>query len=229
MAFAHRSLWPTRASRCTATRRGSRPATRPRGPDEVLISPSLAERISAGIGSQVHPADGPPLTVTGIAEAPYCISCEQVVALPGSRAARLVEGKTPINLSTDRAEYLVDLPPGASAEALWRDLADQGVGLTPRDAYQHPDGSIRVELSSEGRELTTVDLPARFVRREEPYTSLPSALIPPDVAREHGWDVEPARVLIPFGAETTPDQVDSARVAAERVRRRGLSPDPPLG
>ena len=91
----------------------------PTRPDEVLISPSLADRISAGIGSQVHPADGPPLTVTGIAEAPFCISCEQIVALPGSHAARLVEDEAPINLSTDGAEYLVDLPPGASAEALW--------------------------------------------------------------------------------------------------------------
>ncbi len=111
----------------------------PTRPDEVLISPSLADRISAGIGSQVHPADGPPLTVTGIAEAPFCISCEQLVALPGSRAARLVEDEAPINLASDGAEYLVDLPPGASAEALWRDLAEHGVGLTPRDAYLHPD------------------------------------------------------------------------------------------
>ena len=77
--------------------------------------------------------------MTGIAEATFCISCEQVVALPGSHGARLVEDAAPINLSTDGAEYLVDLPPGASAEALWPDLAEQGVGLTPRDAYLHPD------------------------------------------------------------------------------------------
>ena len=111
----------------------------PTRPDEVLISPSLADRISAGIGSQVHPADGPALTVTGIAEAPFCISCEQIVALPGSHAARLVEDEAPINLASDGAEYLVDLPPGASADALWPGLAEQGVGLTPRDAYLHPD------------------------------------------------------------------------------------------
>jgi putative ABC transport system permease protein len=111
----------------------------PTRPGEVLISPSLADRMSAGIGSRVHPADGPPLTVTGIAEAPFCISCEQLVALPGSSAARLVEGDEPINLSTDGAEYLVDLPPSASAEALWPALAKQGVGLTPREAYLHPD------------------------------------------------------------------------------------------
>ena len=73
----------------------------PTRPDEVLISPSLAERIDAGVGSTIHPADGPPLTVTGIAEATFCLSCEQVVALPGSRAARLVADEAPINLSTD--------------------------------------------------------------------------------------------------------------------------------
>ena len=111
----------------------------PTRPDEVLISPSLADSISAGIGSRVHPADGPPLTVTGIAEAPFCISCEQLVALPGSLGARLVEDEEPINLSSDGVEYLVDLPPGASAEALWPDLADQGVGMTPREAYLDPD------------------------------------------------------------------------------------------
>ena len=111
----------------------------PMRPDEVLISPSLADRISAGIGSQVHPADGPPLTVTGIAEAPFSISCEQIVALPRLGAARLVEDEAPINLWTDGAEYLVDLP----ARRLRRGSvarARRARGRAhARDAYLHPD------------------------------------------------------------------------------------------
>ena len=50
-ASARNSWSPTRASRCTGTRRSSRPAARRTRPDEVLISPSLADRLSAGIGS----------------------------------------------------------------------------------------------------------------------------------------------------------------------------------
>ena len=54
------------------------------------------------------------------------------------------------------------------------------------------------------------------MRRERAYTSMPSALIPEDVARRHGWDVEPTRVLVGYGGRATPDQVDSALTAADR-------------
>ena len=90
-------------------------------PDEVLISPSLAERICRrGIGlAESTPPHGPPLTVVGIARRPFCLSCEQVVALPGSAPA---EAARPSRGSTAGA-YLVDLPPGATADALWPELA----------------------------------------------------------------------------------------------------------
>ena len=111
----------------------------PSRPDEVLISPSLAERLGAGVGSTIHPAEGPALAVTGLAEAPMCLSCEQIVATPGSTAARLADPEHAINLPGPDPTYLVDLPAGVSAEALWPALRDSGVALTPREAYLHPE------------------------------------------------------------------------------------------
>ena len=111
----------------------------PSRPDEVLISPSLAERLGAGVGSTIHPAEGPALTVAGLAEAPMCLSCEQIVATPGSTAARLADPEDAINLPGPDPTYLVDLPAGVSAEALWPALRDSGVALTPREAYLHPE------------------------------------------------------------------------------------------
>ena len=64
--------------------------------------------------------------------------------------------------------------------------------------------------------MRTVALPARLVRRDTPYTSLPSALIPLDVAREQKWEVEPTRALVGYDAEATPDEVGSALAAADR-------------
>ena len=112
----------------------------PTGPDEVLISPPLSERLGAAVGSTIDPVEGPPLTVTGLGRSMYCLSCQEVIAAPGSRAAALVEDSVAINVSGDgQADYLVDLPSGASAETLWPELAERGVAMTPRAAYQHPD------------------------------------------------------------------------------------------
>jgi putative ABC transport system permease protein len=127
--------------------------------DEVLISPALADRLGAGAGSTVTPADGPPLTVTGLAESAFCLSCEALVAAPGSAASRIAGGTLPINLSGEgAADYLVDLPDDVSADALWPGLAEHGVALTPRDAYLHPD---RYEQT--GSPVTVADLQAAAV------------------------------------------------------------------
>jgi putative ABC transport system permease protein len=110
-------------------------------PDEVMVSSGLADRLDAGIGSTIHPTDGPPLTITGFADSAFCLSCPQVVALPGSTAARLAGDTDSINMPAAPEEpvYLVDLPAGTSAEELWPALADRGVALTPREAYLHPE------------------------------------------------------------------------------------------
>ena len=53
---------------------------------QVLVSPRLAERLNLHLGGTITSNHGV-LTITGIAEAPFCISCEQVVALPHGRPA----------------------------------------------------------------------------------------------------------------------------------------------
>ena len=108
-------------------------------PDEVLLSPPLAERLGVQPGAVVTPAEGVPLTVTGIAPAPLCHSCEQMVALPGSAPAKAAsEAETGLAPGA-RHGYLVDLPPGINADALWPALAREGVALVPRAAYLHPE------------------------------------------------------------------------------------------
>ena len=79
-----------------------------------------------------------------------------------------------------------------------------------------PRGRLVVEVDVGKDELEQVALPARLVRREPAYTSMPYALIPEDVARRHGWDVEATRVLVSYGARATPEAVDSALTAADR-------------
>ena len=111
---------------------------RPSEPDDVLLSPVLAERLHVGLGATISARGAPQLRVVGLAREPYCLACERAVAAPGSTLARIAK-RQPEAARFERPTYLVDLPPGASAEALWPDLANQGVALTPRDAYLHPE------------------------------------------------------------------------------------------
>jgi putative ABC transport system permease protein len=123
-------------------------------PDEVLVSPATAERLTVRPGMTITPRGGPVLTVVGLVREPSCLSCERVVAAPGSALALLAKrdgplsGPDPSRLPT----YLVDLPPGTSADALWPELAAHGVAMTPRDTYVHPP--------SEGGPATTDNLRA---------------------------------------------------------------------
>jgi putative ABC transport system permease protein len=79
-----------------------------------------------------------------------------------------------------------------------------------------PGDRLVVEVDVGKDALEQVRLAARLVPREPAYTSMPAALIPEDVARRHGWDIEPTRVLLAYGAHATSDQVDSALAAADR-------------
>ena len=112
----------------------------PSGEDEVLLSPGLAEQLGdLRPGAAITGGDGTQLTVSGLASDRFCFACDQVVALPGSRAARLTPESAPELAETDWVDYLIDLPDGVAAESLWPGLAERGVALTPRDAYLHPE------------------------------------------------------------------------------------------
>jgi putative ABC transport system permease protein len=110
----------------------------PTEPGDVLLSPVLAERLHVDVGATIAARGAPQLSVVGIARDPYCLSCERAVAAPGSTLARIAVAD-PEAQRLQRPTYLVDLPPGVSAADLWPELAEEGVALTPRDAYLHPE------------------------------------------------------------------------------------------
>ncbi len=121
----------------------------PSRPDEVVLSPGLADRLGVAPGDRVGATVRNPetrateemdLTVAGLAEARYCLQCEDAMAGPGSLAAEAAVRTTPDMMPSGGVDYLVDLPAGAApAEDLWPALAEQGVALTPRDAFVHPE------------------------------------------------------------------------------------------
>ena len=111
----------------------------PSGPDEVLLSPGLAEQLGDLRPGARITADDMQLTVSGLGRDPFCFDCDRVVTAPESAAAGLVPppGDGPGSLGT--IDYLVDLPDDDAGARLWPPLARRGVALTPRDAYTHPD------------------------------------------------------------------------------------------
>ncbi|HWM09565.1 MAG TPA: ABC transporter permease [Solirubrobacteraceae bacterium] len=126
---------------------------------EIVLTPRLAERLRVEPGATVDATirnfetdevERLDVTVTGLAEERYCLSCEDAIAAPGSSAARAAQRAVAENLPYDGAHYLVELPPGADAEALWPGLAERGVALTPRAAFEQPEqyeGNSRSVLS----------------------------------------------------------------------------------
>ena len=97
--------------------------------DEVLISPSLADRLDAGVGSTIHPTEGPPLAVTGIAEASYL----PLVRAGGGAAGlerRAARGR---QRAVQRVRRGAELPRGPPAGRLGR-----GPVAGPRRARHRP-------------------------------------------------------------------------------------------
>ncbi len=69
------------------------------------------------------------------------------------------------------------------------------------------DRSGRVKIATRRGE---VRLPAHVVHRDRAYQALPGALISADAARAHGWAPATDSVLVTYGAQATPDDVDAA-------------------
>ena len=123
------------------------------GRGEALVTRRLAERLRLLVDDELRPGAaitvrrGPVIRVSGLVRDPSCLSCEQVVAAPGSA---IVRAAARIEPAVDYTNYysgfgasdptsLVDLPAGTSLEALGRSLATRGVALTTRDAIAHPE------------------------------------------------------------------------------------------
>lgn len=132
------------------------------GTDEVLVSKRLAERLKLLADGElrrdatVTVRGGPTATVSGIVRDPSCLSCERLVALPGSTVARAARTGQPAVLyrgyGPTEPTFLVDLPAGISTDALGVALASRGVALTTREALSHPE-----RYHPESRETVTVD------------------------------------------------------------------------
>ena len=105
-------------------------------------------------------------------------------------------------------------------------LADGKALVFDRELYW-PGGRIAIESQTADGELRNVHVPAALARRDALYTSLPVALLPESVAREHGWDVEPMRAFVSFGDGATRDEVDSALAAADRLGATAAVEDGP--
>jgi putative ABC transport system permease protein len=97
----------------------------PTNDSQVLVSPRLAKRLNLHIGDTITSSHGA-LTITGIAEAPFCISCEQVVALPHG--------------SPDTNMRLVTLPNGTDKAAVWATLDQHGFDAFPRGKTHDGNG-----------------------------------------------------------------------------------------
>ncbi len=124
----------------------------PRGPDEAVVSEPLARRLGLTDGDHLRdgarltPDGGPAVTVTGLVVNPLSTDQEVVMASRGSVLTRSSHFE---NWSDGSARYLVDLPDGADADALWRKLAAQGVGFTPRAAYTDRDRYPQMALHAD--------------------------------------------------------------------------------
>jgi putative ABC transport system permease protein len=127
----------------------------PRGEREVLVTRSLARRMNLlddgrlRAHATITMRRGRAATVTGLARAPFCLSCEQIVASPGSQFARIarsrgqgavavfIEALAPSNGSEQA--LLLDLPQGARTDRLAATLDARAGRLVTRDQVAHPD------------------------------------------------------------------------------------------
>ena len=140
----------------------------PSGPGEVLVTPALAERLKILDDRGEVRADaivalraGPRARVSGLSRAPSCLSCEYVVATRGSTFGKRTVGPSysaGVYGGSAEGGYLVDLPPGTSAEALRPRLLKSGVVLTTRDEIAHPAGSNDQITAEDLRAIALVTL-----------------------------------------------------------------------
>ncbi|RIQ21621.1 FtsX-like permease family protein [Jiangella rhizosphaerae] len=121
----------------------------PEAPDEVVVTPRLAERLDLLDDGELRPGatvsfdDGPRVHVSGLVIDPFFLDDEVISAAPGSVAAEFAAA-TPENgwgeLSvTGGTSYLADFPDGTDVTSLGLGLAGEGIGLLPRAAVAEPD------------------------------------------------------------------------------------------
>src|SRR4051812_10859036 len=94
--------------------------------NEAMLTQPLATRLNLRIGDSIHTGRRP-LTITGIAGSPYCLSCEQVVTLPQGHQGSSAQ--------------LVALPRGANPKAVADMLVRHGFHAFQRGENGDSGGS----------------------------------------------------------------------------------------
>lgn len=108
----------------------------PNGPEEVLVTRSIASKLGVLDGDVVRPGatvtatDGTTARVTGIAVEPYCLPCEGIVASPGTVLEGAMLDGSPLPIG-----YLVDLPDGTDVAALARSWPVNESQVTTRESF----------------------------------------------------------------------------------------------
>ncbi|HEX6358944.1 ABC transporter permease [Actinophytocola sp.] len=123
----------------------------PKGPGEALVTKPLAERLGLLDGDRLRSGatltavDGSEVAVTGLAENPYHLDREAVVARPGSLLQNAMLGG-----SSHPLGYLVDLPDDVDAAAFARAWPDPDNRVTTRESFVDttPVGGYLVDASS---------------------------------------------------------------------------------
>lgn len=121
------------------------------GPDDVLVTRRLAERLRLlddghlRAEATITPMGDPASRVAGLVVDPTCLSCEQIVAAPSApivaATRRPRAHDTNLAYGTTDPTYLVDLPDGTDDRVLGSTLAAHGLALTTRDGLLHPPPS----------------------------------------------------------------------------------------
>jgi putative ABC transport system permease protein len=122
---------------------------------EVLVTRTLARRLDLLDGEgrlrgtpTITLRRGPTATVSGIARAPFCLSCAEIIAAPGSQLAQAVAGRSGVIseyidgvTGSERGgppPLLVDLPDGTSHPEFAAIVRAPGVDVVARDRIAHP-------------------------------------------------------------------------------------------
>ena len=87
------------------------------------------------------------------------------------------------------------------------------------------DGTVAIEVGAD--EPRPVRVPAHVADRRLAYTSLPSGLVPPAVARAQGWATGTGRYLVTYDDSATQDDVDAAFDAVDQVGATAYDGSPP--
>lgn len=104
----------------------------PAGPDEIALSPGLADLLGVGVDDSVGIAGERTFVVVGLVVEPDCLACATVWVTDDADLGAVEE-------APQFPGYLVDLPAGADVRALWISLAAEGVSFVSRDAVLNPD------------------------------------------------------------------------------------------